>query len=161
VQTNYKGVSGSNWGADGSLGLGPGQLGSDFVHRGANGSYDGLDEGDGMLFRSDYRLKRTAAHVLDGLSNTFMLGEDVPEENTFCSWSYSNNAYRTCGIPPNYSGGSGPGDWRNRFSFRSWHPGGLHFAFGDGAVKYVRDDVSLDIYRAAATIRGSEALPQP
>jgi hypothetical protein len=37
----------------------------------------------------------------------------------------------------------------------------LHFAFGDGAVKYVRDDVSLDIYRAAATIRGAEALPQP
>jgi hypothetical protein len=159
--TNYKGVSGANWGADASLGAGPGQIGSDFVVLGTNGSYDGLAEGDGMFYRSDYLVRRTAAHVLDGLGNTFMLGEDVPDENIFCSWPYSNNAYGTCAIPPNYTSAGGPGDWPNRFGFRSQHAAGLHFAFADSSVRWINQSIAIDVYRSFATIRGKDTQPLP
>ncbi|MBI1900963.1 MAG: DUF1559 domain-containing protein [Planctomycetia bacterium] len=154
--TNYKGVSGSNWGIDTSLGPFPIPMNTQWPNTGANGSQDGLDDGDGMFFRSDERVRRTAAHILDGLSNTFMLGEDLPEENIFCSWPYSNNAYGTCAIPPNFLSPGGPGDYPNRFGFRSNHPHGLNFAFAGGSVRRVGLNIDLKLYRSLATIHGSE-----
>jgi prepilin-type processing-associated H-X9-DG protein len=35
--------------------------------------------------------------------------------------------------------------------FASYHPGGAHFAFGDGRVDFVSEDISIDTYRAAST----------
>jgi hypothetical protein len=31
--------------------------------------------------------------------------------------------------------------------FESWHPGGAYFAFGDGAVRYVREQISTSVYQ--------------
>ena len=60
-QSNYKGVSGANWGADTSQGLGPSPSGPsstdspgvDYIgtlwpNPGTNGSEDGLENGDGI-----------------------------------------------------------------------------------------------------------------
>jgi prepilin-type N-terminal cleavage/methylation domain-containing protein len=114
--TNYKGVSGSNWGVDywdGNLVI----LQTDWPHQGANGSYDGLADGDGMLYRSDSFRPLRLTDITDGKSNTFMIGEDVPALNDWCSWPYSNNAYGTCAIPPNVRPPGGgqydPYDWQN------------------------------------------------
>jgi hypothetical protein len=90
-----------------------------------------------------------------------MLGEDLPEENVYCSWPYSNNAYGTCAIPPNFSSAGGPGDYQNRFGFRSNHPHGLHFAFAGGSVRQVRGSIELKVYRSLATIAGKEGLSLP
>src|SRR5262245_5441486 len=54
-QTNYKGVSGANWGDD-LLGDGPG-VDTDWRNPGANGSFDGHSQGDGIFYRMDYRRK--------------------------------------------------------------------------------------------------------
>jgi hypothetical protein len=159
--TNYKGVSGANWGADRSQSFGPGQVPTLWPNRGTNGSWDGPEEGDGMFFRTDYLVKRTDAHVLDGLSNTFMLGEDFPECDAYCSWPYANNAYSTCAIPPNQREVVDPADWPNVQGFRSYHPGGLHFALVDGSVHWIADAIDLALYRALATIRGQETVSVP
>ncbi len=55
------------------------------------------------MWRTDYLRPMQDANVRDGLSNTFLLGEDLPEKNLWCSWPYANNAYGTCAIPPNYT----------------------------------------------------------
>ena len=162
-QSNYKGVSGSNWGSDTSLGL-P-DIATDWPHRGTNGSYDGLDNGDGMMFRSDYRYGVRMASIMDGSSNTFMLGEDIPALNEYCSWPYANNAYGTCAIPPNVKRAGGgayaPADWPNTWSFRSRHPGGLNFAYADGSVHFISNAIDLSVYRAMATIAGGEVVTAP
>lgn len=44
--------------------------------------------------------------------------------------------------------------WRTA---RSRHPGGIHAAWADGAVRFVEDAVALDVWRAAATRAGGEA----
>jgi prepilin-type N-terminal cleavage/methylation domain-containing protein len=163
-QTNYKAVSGDNWGDD-LEGVGP-LFDTDWRNRGTNGSFDGLSNGDGMFYRVDYRRRLRLLQVTDGTSNTLMLGEDVPDQDEWCSWPYANNAYGTCAIPPNVKRADGgayaPGDWQNTYSFRSLHPGGLFFALADGSVHFVSDAIALPVYRALATIRGGEvaALPE-
>lgn len=157
--TNYKGVSGANWGADESQELEYGELQTNWAHPGTNGSYDGLSEGDGIMFRTDYRVQRRSADVADGLTQTLMIGEALPEFDIYCSWPYTNNAYSTCAIPPNHPGSGDPADWANMLAFRSRHPGGLHFAFADGHVEFLNEDIALDVYRALATIRGAEVCP--
>jgi len=157
--TNYKGVSGANWGAD----KGEGKLvATDWKNIGVNGSFDGLIEGDGIFCRNDWWRRPRLDDIKDGLSHTFLIGEDVPAKNRWLSWPYANNAYGTCAIPPNVKKPGGgeydPFDWANVWSFRSRHPGGLQFGFADGSVRFMRSDIELRAYRALATIKGSEVV---
>jgi prepilin-type N-terminal cleavage/methylation domain-containing protein len=155
--TNYQGVIGSNW----AWGNWP-----NFT-RGASGNTngDGLEDGNGVFFRTDYRYKLRLGDIRDGTSSTFMIGENIPDVNVHCAWPYSNNALATCAIPPNtairppYTGGGfGVWDWPNVYSFRSWHTGGLQFACADGSVHFVAESIDLNTYRALATIRGDEPV---
>lgn len=161
--TNYKGVSGANWGMD-FQGKWV-RLRTDWVNRGTNGSYDGLSKGDGMMFRSDWAYPLHFLDLKDGSSNTFMIGEDVPELSDWCTWPYSNNAYGTCAIPPNVRPPGGgrydPNDWQNTWSFRSRHPGGLNFALADGSIHFIPNAIDLGVYRALATVAGGEIVSAP
>lgn len=160
--TNYKAVSGANWGYDSSQNLWFPTL---WKNKGANGSYDGLNHGDGAMFRTDILVPQDLSTIPDGLSNTLLIGEDIPALNNWCSWPYSTHAYGTCAIPPNARQTNGqpfdPYDWYNNHSFRSRHPGGLQFALADGSVHFVTNAIELNLYRALATIQGGEAVNVP
>jgi prepilin-type processing-associated H-X9-DG protein len=112
------------------------------------------------MYRSDILVRRNRSDVIDGLTNTLMIGEDVPQFDRWCSWPYSNNAYSTCAIPLNVRPVRGsnyaPSWWPNVQSFRSRHPGGGNFAWCDGSVRFMTDSIDLSVYRAAATIAGRE-----
>ena len=150
--TNYKGVSGANW------------MWGDRRWRnpGTNGQNDAFIQGDGLFYRDDYLAKKSFFDVTDGLSNTFMIGEAVPEKSKWTSWPYANNAVGTCAIAPNAKQRDGsdfdPWDWMNTYSFHSRHSGGLHFAFCDGTVHWVSTTIPQATYRALATIAGNEAV---
>ncbi len=173
--TNYKGVSGANWGwYTNAATVPPNDAGgSGFIACDArwinpstiDGSYNGVNNGDGLLFRTDFRHIRKLLDIADGTSNTFMVGEDLPAKNTHCSWPFANGANGTCAIAPNAKKTDGteflPTDWPNVYSFRSLHNGGLQFAMADGSVTFVRDSIPLATYRALATIKGGEVAPLP
>jgi prepilin-type N-terminal cleavage/methylation domain-containing protein/prepilin-type processing-associated H-X9-DG protein len=149
--TNYKGVAGSNWAWGAIQNVGP------------SGNNNGLDLGDGFFYRSDGQTNRSFSSINDGLSNTFMVGEDLPTRNVHCGWPRANYATGTAAIPLNQSlPGSTPqygaGDWPNVYSFRSRHPNGANFALGDGSVRYVPQTVDINVYRAMATRQGGESL---
>jgi prepilin-type N-terminal cleavage/methylation domain-containing protein len=152
--TNYKGVSGANWGWTFTV-AGTGSCITP-------GDTNGLADGDGLFFRGDGNKKKKLTAIRDGTSNTFMIGEDIPLYNNWCSWPYSNNAVGTCAIPPNYqmppAMAASPGNWPTTYSFRSVHTNGLQFALGDGSVRFVNQNIDLPTYRAAATIQGGESL---
>jgi len=161
-QTNYKGVSGANWGADETQGWGPTDSGTRWPNVSKEGSYDGLNHGDGMLTRVDFKTPRRAGDVTDGLSNTLMLGEALPKYDIYCSWPYTNNTYSTCAIPINQNDKTAdPRDWPNMQSFRSEHTSGAHFAFGDGSIRFLNQSIDLKLYRALATIKGQESVTLP
>lgn len=41
---------------------------------------------------------------------------------------------------------------------RSWHTGGVNVALGDGAVRFVSENIDLELWQALATRNGSESL---
>lgn len=98
--------------------------------------------------------------MTDGLSQTLMIGEDLPYADSWAAWAYSTSAYSTCAIPPNVAarpgGNYAPLWWPNVLSFRSEHSGGVHFAFADGHVVFIAGDIDLNAYHAMATIAGGE-----
>lgn len=165
-RSSYKGVSGSNWGDDyDQFQTKRGPFRTDWRHQGINGSYDGLNHGDGIFYRSDIARPLTLTQITDGTSQTFMIGEDIQAQNTWLSWPYANNANGTCAIPLNVNKPSGgqynPANWHNTSGFRSRHTSGGYFAFADGSVHFIPNEIELPVYRALATISGGEVAIAP
>jgi prepilin-type N-terminal cleavage/methylation domain-containing protein/prepilin-type processing-associated H-X9-DG protein len=60
----------------------------------------------------------------------------------------------------------GPLNWRNdpgaqiygQFGFRSNHPGGANFLFGDGSVKFLKQTINLTTYNALGSKAGGEVI---
>jgi prepilin-type processing-associated H-X9-DG protein len=162
--TSYKGVSGANWGADRF----PveNSFATPYSNPGVDGSFNGLENGDGLFWRADLR-KGTMrlAEITDGTSNTFMIGEDVPEMIRWNEWAHPNGSNGTCAIPPQTAvligdpnlGPQAFGNWPTRYSFRSRHPSGLQFALADGSVRWINNNIPLLIYRQMATRAGGES----
>jgi prepilin-type N-terminal cleavage/methylation domain-containing protein/prepilin-type processing-associated H-X9-DG protein len=160
-QTNYKGVCGDNW-CWGSFQFSPPG------GAGPNCGADGLEAGNGIFYRTD-GFAGTQGHgpltmdlIKDGTSNTFLIGEDIPSVNQWCSWPYMNNAVGTCSIPLNYQDNPlSPGDWPNQYSFRSNHSQGANFAFADGHVQFINQNIALATYRGLSTYNGGETVSPP
>ena len=161
--TNYKGCSGSNW------------CWGDFPHTGPSGNCDCFYRApfcDGIFCRNDFIKRLTLSGITDGLSNTFMIGEDIPHLNCWSAWPYANDAISTCAIPPNTNLDQRYGicdadavrsnsAWANTYGFRSRHPGGLQFAYADGSVHFISQGIDIATYWAMSTISGGETVQPP
>ena len=148
--SNYKGVIGECW----SWG--------NWANN-ATANCDGLVRGNGVFSRADYYygLSLRLTSITDGTSNTFMIGEDIPDFDAHVAWFYDNGALGTCAIPPNYNEGpvaTSITDWQNLYSFRSRHPGGLQFAFADGSVRFISQGIDLPSYHALATVASADSI---
>jgi prepilin-type processing-associated H-X9-DG protein len=118
---------------------------------------------NGLFYRNVYQEKITFAGILDGTSNTFAVGEDVPKENDHSAWAYSNGDYASCHAPLNYfpKPNPTPGTWPNVMSFRSRHPAGANFCLADGSVRFIRQSIAHNLYRALSTRKGGEPVQLP
>ena len=107
--------------------------------------------------------------VRDGFSNTLFVGEVVPE---WCYWqAWGTQSFATTAWPINYrnaeyaSGAepSDPASTSNNYAliFRSQHPGGAHFLFGDGSVHFLAESLDLPTYQALASRDGGETVQAP
>ena len=62
-------------------------------------------------------------------------------------------------IPDCFSGWDIHHSWSGAASARSWHPGGVNVAFGDGAVRFVGNGIDLRVWRGLASRDGHEVIP--
>jgi prepilin-type N-terminal cleavage/methylation domain-containing protein/prepilin-type processing-associated H-X9-DG protein len=119
------------------------------------------DSSTGMWGRSDGI--RMFKEVTDGLSNTFFLGETLPEQCVYQgAWAVNFslagtqiplNTFEICAQPP--------GCHQLGCGFKSAHPGGAHFAFGDGRVVFVSEAIDYLVYNALGTRAGDETVSLP
>jgi prepilin-type N-terminal cleavage/methylation domain-containing protein len=138
----------------------------------ANGAWSGhgvlshYQETTGSI--STLRLIRLT-DVIDGLTNTLMLGEisvNLPpgQTNQYRTWIRGNNAgsgtTKNVTYPMNSTFYNGSTNF-NHISFGSHHAGGCNFTLGDGSVRFVRQTIDLALYQVLASIDGGEVAQVP
>ncbi len=111
----------------------------------------------GLFFRNSYQDPQRLTTITDGTSNTFLIGEDLPEQNAHSVAFYANGDYASCHFPPNTNHNPPqPANWPLVMTFRSKHTGLVNFCMADGAVRAVRNTIPFDVYRFLATKNGGE-----
>jgi prepilin-type N-terminal cleavage/methylation domain-containing protein len=144
-----------------------------FACQGSNyGSQNGGTSFVGIFGRSHIGVK--AAHVRDGLSNTWLVGETLPR-HCFHNTAFGRN-FTVAGtqIPLNTMvGAEGQADdWtqqdlhrRNPHNracgFKSAHLGGAMFGMADGSVHLVNDAIDYRLYNELGTRDGGEPVQLP
>lgn len=104
-----------------------------------------------------YADARRFAEFTDGVAKTFLLGEVThsAEWESSNAWTYARvhaDGLRSTRNPLNTPPGEGVLRNRRNGAFASDHPGGANFAWADGHVSFVRDDIDAATYNAAAAV---------
>jgi len=117
----------------------------------------------GTFYRDSYLDPPKLKSFSDGLSNTIVAGDVLPEYDHFKFWAMSNGTWASTSPPINYfpSPNEPLGEWQNQMGFRSRHPGGVHFAFADGHVAMLSEEIDNEIYRGLSTRAGGEVVASP
>ena len=168
--TNYKTCLGSNWHVGGF---------SVASEAGRNsGQANGFHYPNGFAGRNDLQFvvgggrplwQTRMRDIQDGSSNTLAIGEAVADWSIYNWWACQSCNMATAGIPINYQGYVLPGEtpesmvrfqqnWQSVWGFHSRHPGGAQFSLADGSARFLSDLIDLQLYRALATIDGSEVV---
>lgn len=175
--TNYKGVLGANW-SYGSIQVTSGSWGNSrfcgpfdtltgakrgqYPFRCPTGFLGRGNDGDGIPTKF--------SDLTDGTSNSLMIGESSFNQNALSAWFWFNGVLATAAFPINRpaecTAGQGLAriagwdacwrNWQNNQGFSSLHVGGAQFAFGDGSVHFLSENMDLAMYRNLATIQGGE-----
>ena len=110
--------------------------------------------------------------IVDGTSNTIMVGETIPAQ-VACNNFWDNNGctfgttvpINTVTLRATCSDGAtfGSADWQCRYSYsakgaKSKHPGGANMAFGDGSVRFLKNSISLVTYCSIGSRNGGEVV---
>ena len=117
------------------------------------------------VYKSD-RHGAALKEITDGASSTIFLGETIdghlPEtRNRWTAAGRYVDSLRSTQNPMNAPTGLG---WKEHSAegyattgaFASRHPGGAQFAYGDGHVEFLSEDIPIGIYQAASTTAGEE-----
>lgn len=159
--TNYKGVQGANfcWG--------------DWANPGsAKHTCEPWEDGDGVFYPMNWVRPLRWAGFTDGTSSTLIIGEDIydpiaPGNMNYglgYAWAHSVEACAIAAMPINAKRPNGTpypsGDWMGQNGFHSRHVGGAQFAFADGSVRFLSENMALGLYRALATVAGGEPVSE-
>jgi prepilin-type processing-associated H-X9-DG protein/prepilin-type N-terminal cleavage/methylation domain-containing protein len=152
------------------------------------GNLDVPQSRDGVFFKKS---RVRMAMITDGASRTLTFGERFHDDAEFdrltarldpsmgplASWGAWCSASHEFGsqadvllgaiVPINYqvppASGDDNWDWIDSRlgAFGSGHPGGANFAFADGSVRFITDDLPLEQLRALSTRAGRDAAGAP
>jgi len=140
-------------------GLGGGVAGMGYTWSPDHGNAWGSQDVRGMFNRLGADISMSG--VTDGLSNTILVGETLPEQHdhfTNAGWYHFNGAGVGAGtnVPINMrSDGNDCNDpvrrarfnWNVSWGFKSKHSGGANFLFGDGSVRFIRETIDHRTYQ--------------
>jgi prepilin-type N-terminal cleavage/methylation domain-containing protein/prepilin-type processing-associated H-X9-DG protein len=129
--------------------------------------------------------KINMASVTDGTSNTILLGENLPSQHDHLLWDGGDvywahfnggNAHVTTIIPINYpitetyedcvdNAGQDPQhsftNWNVSWGFKSRHSGGANFAFVDGSVHFLNQNIDHKTYQLLGCRKDNQTVSLP
>ena len=157
ARTNYKGILG------GVSHDGFGNPITDLLLLGMPGGCEHDVECNGLFWRNSFARKLNDSDVRDGMSNTLMIGEDVPDIDAAHIYSAAYFAdHDNCSTSAGLNFGPNSPGWsvslENLKQFRSHHPGGVHFCLADGSVRFIADSIDPPVLGAVSTRDSGEIL---
>jgi prepilin-type N-terminal cleavage/methylation domain-containing protein/prepilin-type processing-associated H-X9-DG protein len=105
--------------------------------------------------------------ITDGLNTTLFVGETIANHtgdssNLWTKGTRESETQRSTANPLNTPPGEGlcivAYGWRQNGAFASRHPGGSNFAFGDGHVEFLAENIAFTLYQALSTRAGGEVI---
>ena len=118
---------------------------------------------NGMFQRTSVWRPLNLKSVVDGTSNTFLVGENVVFTDYHSAAFFSDGDWATCSIPLNYLPFHLTPDQfkdanisKSVRGFKSMHAGGAQFAMADGSVHFIQENIDVANYRALSTRDGGE-----
>lgn len=135
------------------------QTGSNYICKDTSATFGG-ECSEGIFWQWGSKMR----DVTDGLSNTFLLGEnswqEMPYRRYWLRAKYEDSRGTLYLISKNVQNpiNSGVDDKWNAVAFGSMHPGGAMFSRGDGSVTFVAETVDFDAYLAGTSKAGGEAI---
>jgi prepilin-type processing-associated H-X9-DG protein len=118
----------------------------------------------------NYKAPHTLGQMTDGTSGTMIVGEVIEAHSNLCYnvWSRADrheNTMRSTENPLNTKPGTGvttsPYGTPLYGGFGSNHTGGGNFAFADGHVTFISNNIALTVYQALSTRNGNESVEVP
>ena len=85
---------------------------------------------------------------------------DLLNQDVYCLYPFGNNPpckFRTQG-PGAFPGDTSPGINADAYAARSRHPGGVNAVLADGSVRFVKDSINIQTWRALSTTQGGEVI---
>ena len=90
-------------------------------------------------------------HCTDGLSNTFLIGETLPQYNDFMMYFVTTSNVATTNVLPNTAAAAhATCTWEcyaPTGGFNSRHPGGVQVMMADGSSRWVGDGIDYRLYQ--------------
>ncbi len=141
-----------------------------------DGTTDNAGDIRGMFARAGARI--ALRDVLDGTSNTLLLGETLPSQNrhmlTFPWYSTYGTQLNSTIIPINYPVDENDQSWCGAnvggpqhsmtnnsvcWGFRSRHTGGANFSFVDGSIHFISQGIDYKTYQLLGCRNDGQAVP--
>ena len=141
---------------------------ANYCCQGTNYGMNKDDDSPGMFGR--YDRKRSFKQVTDGLSNTFLMGETLPEQCQYQAAFSTNfslagtaiplNTIQTC-VSPGATDPPPSGCHHLACGFKSNHQGGANFAMADGSIHFLQESIDYVVYNNLGTRAGEETASLP
>lgn len=126
----------------------------------------------GLLGRDPEGVK--LREVSDGLSNTLLVGETLPFSTIFNCVFCENTPLASTLTPLNLfdeddrsaanstatGASSRPRNFPRTGGFKSRHPGGIQFAYGDGSADFIAEEIDLRTFNALGSRAGGEVITE-
>jgi len=105
-----------------------------------------------------YEQSQTLAGITDGTSNTFLVGEWLPDQ---CGWATAfHHNFPMAGtiIPLNLLNENNQGLYYRSCGYKSRHSGGANFLMCDGSTRFVKQSINYQTYNAIGSSNMGEVV---